>query len=216
MRIGCFGCLTLTVIILVVVVSAAGFLFLSGNMAAAPEFSQTRFTRSDGFSAQQKLYEIVLRQSGRSHRQDAVVLTEQEINAFLANHLADTADLPFNPLSVKLTRGLIEVRGQTALRNLLQGPPLAEILPYLPAERLERSVWVTVKGRIVLEPGPAGGSRSHGKVSLTEFALGKQPVGTWLLPFMLGSAGGRLLRWQVPAVVQDITIEEGRAVISTR
>ena len=56
MRIGCFGCLSLTVIILVLVVAAAGFVFLSGNMSAAPEVSLTRFTRSDGFSAQQKLY----------------------------------------------------------------------------------------------------------------------------------------------------------------
>ncbi|MBI1959818.1 MAG: hypothetical protein HYS36_11420, partial [Candidatus Rokubacteria bacterium] len=77
-------------------------------------------------------------------------------------------------------------------------------------------VWVTVKGRIVLEPGSAGTTRSYGKVDLAEFALGKQPVGTWLLPVMLGSTGGRLLRWQVPAVVQGITLEDGRAVISTR
>jgi len=216
MRIGCFGCLSLTVIILVLVVAAAGFVFLSGNMSAAPEVSLTRFTRSDGFSAQQKLYEVVLRQSGRSHRQDAVVLTEQEVNAFLANHLAEAADLAFSPLSVKFTRGLIEVRGQTALRNLLQGAPFTQLLPYLPAEKLERPVWVTVKGRIVLEPGSAGTTRSYGKVDLAEFALGKQPVGTWLLPVMLGSTGGRLLRWQVPAVVQGITLEDGRAVISTR
>ena len=53
-------------------------------------------------------------------------------------------------------------------------------------------------------------------MDLAEFALGKQPVGTWLLPVMLGSTGGRLLRWQVPAVVQGITLEDGRAVISTR
>ncbi len=216
MRIGCFGCLTLVVTILVVVVAAAGFLFLSGNIAAAPEFSPVRFTRGDGFSAQQKLYEIVLRQSGRSTRQDDVVLTQQEVNAFLAIHLAEAADLPFNPLSVKFTGGLMEVRGQTALRNLLQGPPLAQLLPYLPTERIERPIWVTIKGRIVIEPGPAGATRSYGRVHLTEFDLGQQPVGTWLLSVMLGPTGGRLLRWQVPAVVQGVRIEEGRVVIHTR
>lgn len=216
MRIGCFGCLTLFVGILVVVVAAAGFLFLSGNISAPPEFSPTRFTRSDGFSAQQKLYEIVRRQSGRSGRQDDVVLTQQEVNAFLANHLEEVADLPFNPLSVKFTGGFIEVRGQTALRNLLQGPPFAQLLPYLPTERLDRPIWVTIKGRIAIEPGPAGATRSYGRLHLTEFDLGQQPVGTWLLSVMLGPTGGRLLRWQVPAVVRGVTIEEGRAVIRTR
>ncbi|MBI4561210.1 MAG: hypothetical protein HY724_04120 [Candidatus Rokubacteria bacterium] len=216
MRIGCFGCLTLTVAILVVVVAAAGFLFLSGNMLEAPEFTQTRFTRGDGFSAQQKLYEIVLRQSGRSNRQDDVVLTEQEVNAFLANHLAEAAGLPFNPLSVTFVPGVMEVRGRTPLRNLLRGPPFVQLLPYLPAERLDRPIWVTVRGRIIIEPGPSGSSRAYGRVDVAEFSIGKQPVGSWLLSFMLGSTGSRLLRWQVPAVVQEVRLEQGRAIVSAR
>lgn len=216
MKIGCFGCLTLVVAVLVVVVGAAGFVFLSGNLLEAPEFLPTRFTRGDGFSAQQKLYEVVLRQSGRSNRQDDVVLTEQEVNAFLANHLAEAADLPFNPLSVKFVPGLIEVRGRTPLRNLLQGPPFPQLLPYVPAERIDRPIWVTVRGGIVIEPGQAGSTRGYARVDLAEFSIGKQPVGSWLLSFMLGSTGSRLLRWQVPAVVHDVRLEEGRAIVRTR
>src|SRR4029434_2249647 len=96
-----------------VVVAAAGFFFLSGNMATAPDVQPSRFTRSDGFSAQRKLYELVLRESGRSTRTDPVVLSEAEVNAFLANHLEEAAGLPFSPLVVRFAGGQLELRGQT-------------------------------------------------------------------------------------------------------
>lgn len=217
MRLGCFGCLGLILLVLVVAVAIAGVVFLSGNILEPPEVRPSgRVTRADGYSAQQKLYEVVLRQSGRSARQDPVVLTEPEVNAFLSNHLAESVGLPLNPLSVRFARGQIEVQGQTSLRNLLQGPPLAQLIPYLPERRLEQPVWVTVRGRIVIEPAPPSSTRGYGRVELREFALGKQPLGTWLLTLMLGSTGSRLFRWQVPAVVEEIQLEDGRAVIRTR
>ena len=70
MRLGCLGCLVLIVAILIVGVAAAGFVFLSGNMGTPPDVQPTRFTRADGYSAQRKLYELVLRESGRSTRTD--------------------------------------------------------------------------------------------------------------------------------------------------
>jgi hypothetical protein len=207
MRFGCFGCLVLIVAIMVVMVAAAGFLFLSGNMATAPDVQPTRFTRADGFSAQRKLYELVLRESGRSTRIDPVILSEAEVNAFLSNHLAESADLPFSPLIVRFAGGQMELRGQTILRHLLQGPPFPQFMRYLPAEKLDQPVWVTVRGRFVIE---------HARVDVTEFALGKQPVGKWLLWLMLGQTGSKLLRFQVPAVVDSVQIDERRAVIRTQ
>lgn len=217
MRVGCFGCLALTLLILVVLVAVLGVLFLSGNILDAPETTPSgKFGRSDGYSAQQKLYEIVLRQTDRSTRRDPIVLSETEVNAFLANHLAEAADLPLKPISVKFTGGLMEVQGQTALRNLLQGPPLPQLMPYVPQAKLDHPVWVTVRGRVKIEIGPAGATRNYGKVELVDFSLGKQPLGTWLLSLMLGSTGSRLLRWQVPGVVQEVQIDDGRIIIRTR
>lgn len=216
MRFGCFGCLILIVAVLVVVVAAAGFLFLSGNMATAPDVQPTRFTRADGFSAQRKLYELVLRESGRSTRTDPVILSEAEVNAFLANHLAESADLPFSPLIVRFSGGQLELKGQTILRHLLQGPPFPQFMRYIPAERLDQPVWVTVRGRFVIEHPRTKTGRTYARVDVTEFALGKQPVGKWLLWLMLGQTGSKLLRFQVPAVVDSVQIDERRAMIRTQ
>jgi hypothetical protein len=216
MKIGCFGCLTLIVLVLIVVVGGLGFIFLSGNILDTPEVRPVKFTRGDGYSAQQKLYELVLRQSGRSSRRDAVALTEQEANAFLANHLVEAGDLPMDPLMVRFRRGRLELTGRTPMRHLLQGPPFAQLLPYVKDARVDTPIWVTVKGRIVIEPTAAGASRSYGRLDVTEFALGKQDLGAWLLNVMLGSTASRLTRWQVPSVVEEVKIEDGKALILTR
>ena len=215
MRLGCFGCLALIVLVLVVGVAALGVIFLSGNITTPPENVQAgRFTRADGYSAQQKLYEVVLRQTGRSSRQDPVVITEQEANAFLSNHLAEEADLSFSPISVRFRDGQVEFRGQTPLRKLLQGPPIAQLLPYISDVRLDTPLWVTVKGRMVVEP--AGRSeRAHARMDLSEFALGQQNLGTYLLSLMLGPTSSRIFRWQVPTNVQEIQVQEGKLTIVT-
>src|SRR5262249_38207062 len=114
MRIGCFGCLALLVLLLVIVVAVLGIVFLSGNITSPPDNTYpVRFPKGDGYSAQQKLYELVLRQNGRSSPTDPVVITEPEANGFLANHLVEAADLPFNPMSLKFQNGQVEFRGQT-------------------------------------------------------------------------------------------------------
>lgn len=213
MRVGCFGCFSLIVVILIVAIGAAGFIFLSANIFESPEVAATQFSRADGHTAQQKLFELVLRDSGRSSRQDPVVLTEREASALVSRHLTATADLPFSPLSVRFTKGQFELQGRTPARNLMQGPPFPLILPYLPGERLDRPIWVTLKGRVVLEQG-AG--QPYARTELTEMALGKQPIGTWILYLALGQTGMRLRRLPVPGVVQDIQIEDGRAIIRTR
>jgi hypothetical protein len=204
------------VVVLVIGVGALGIVFLSGNITNPPEVQVNRYTRADGHSAQQKLFELVLRQTGRSTRQDPVVITEQEANAFLANHLVMSAEIQLEPLIVRFANGQLEVQGQTPLRSLLQGPPIAQILPYVRDSRLDRPIWVTVKGRIVVEGRGSDGARNYGRVELSEFALGKQELGTWILNFMLGPTGKRLLRWQVPSVVREIQIQDGRAIVVTR
>ncbi len=77
-------------------------------------------------------------------------------------------------------------------------------------------MWVTVRGRITLEPDPGAGGKRHGRFEIDEFALGKQPVSGYLVYVMMGSVGAQLLRWPVPAVVQGVDVEEGRVLIRTR
>ena len=88
MRVGCFGCLLLIAIILTIGVAAFGFIFLSGNIMDLPDNPPTStIKRADGHSAQQKLFELLRRDTGHSTRSDPVVFSEAEANAFLANHL---------------------------------------------------------------------------------------------------------------------------------
>src|SRR5262245_7745333 len=147
MRLGCFGCLLLIVAILILVVVALGIIFLSTNIFSAPDVRPVSFSRDDGYAAQQKLYEVVARQSGRSSRRDPVVISESEANAFLARHL-EQSGLPLSPMIVRFSRGQLVAQGQTPLRNLMKGPPFAQMLPYLSDKRLDQPVWVTLRAGI--------------------------------------------------------------------
>ena len=216
MRLGCIGCLLLIIVILVVVLTVAGILFLSANIYGVPEVVETEFTRGDGYAAQQKLFEVLLRDSGRSSRKDPIVLSDREVNAFLSRHLSQSAGLPLSPLIVRFSPGEAFIQGRTPLRKLLQGPPFAQLLPYIPDQRLDRPVWVTVRGRLSVESSLGGGAARYGKVSLVTLWLGKQPVSGWLLTIMMGPSSAYLLRWQVPSIVESINIEEGQLVIKTR
>jgi hypothetical protein len=216
MRLGCVGCGLLLAIVFALGVAVAGALFLSVNLFQDPEVQPVAFTKGDGYAAQNKLFELVLRQSGRSSRTDPVVLTEREANGFLSRHLEEAAGLRLSPIVVRFTQGQVLIQGQTALKNLLQGPPFAQILPYVPDSRLDQQVWVTVRGRIALDPDPGPGANRYGRFTISEFALGKQPVSGFIVYAMMGTTGAALLRWPVPGVVQAVDIEEGRALIRTR
>ncbi len=120
---------------------------------------------------------------------------------------------PLSPIVVRFAKGEILAQGQTAFRNLLKGPPFAQIAPYLSNKRLDEPVWVTVRGRIKIE---GTGNSRHGSVEVTQFALGKQPLGSILLLLLMGPSGGGLLQWPVPAVVDEVRVGEGQLSITTR
>jgi hypothetical protein len=209
---GCLGCGALIVAILVIAVIGLGIVLLSTNIFGPLEVKPVSFTKNDGYAAQQKLFEIASRQSGRSSRRDPLTLTEPEANAFLSRHL-DQSGLPLSPIVVRFAKGEILAQGQTSFRNLLKGPPFAQIAPYLSIKRLDEPVWVTVRGRIKIE---GTGNSRHGSVEVTQFALGKQSLGSILLSLLMGPSGGGLLEWPVPAVVDQVRIGEGQLSITTR
>jgi hypothetical protein len=212
MRLGCFGCLLLIVTLLVLVVVVLGVVFLSTNIFSPPTVVNVPFSRSDGYSAQQKLYEVGARHGGRSSRRDPIVITQAEANAFLSRHL-DQSGLPLSPLIVRFTQGQLLAQGQTTFRHLLKGPPFAQLASYVGDKRLDEPVWITVQGAIKVS---GTGSGRHGSLEVSEFALGKQHLGSMLLYLLMGPSGGGLFKWPVPAAVEDIRIGDGQLFIVTK
>ena len=216
MKLGCAGCLILGIGLLFLAVVAGGFIFLSGNIFEEPRFEQVEWLRADGASARSKLLEVVQRDLGHSTRQDPVLLSEREINALVARHLSETAGLRFDPFAIRLTRGQFILQGRTVLGDLLQGPPFAQLAPQIPTAQLSRPIWITARGFISVEPGEPGGRPGRARVELTEFTLGKQPVGTWPFSIVMGPAGSRVLKWSVPGVLRDVEIDDRRLLLRTR
>jgi hypothetical protein len=213
-RLGCFGCAILVVVGLIVVAVVAVAIFLSTGVVGAPEVRSVPFTKNDGYAAQQKLFEITRRQSGASKRKEPLVLTEAEATAFLSRHMAEDTHIPLSSTTVHFEKGQILLQGQTSVRKLLQAPGFAQLLSYLPGDRLDQPVWVTVRGRIAIQAG--AGTTPHAIVSVTQFDLGRQPIPSALLSSILGRFGPDPLRWPVPSIVTGVDIEEGRALIQTR
>lgn len=210
MRLGCIGCLLLAVILVGLLIAGIGGLLFSSAIFAIPESSAPPgYTVQDGRVGQQKLAEILLRERGLSRGKGPVVITQRELNGFLAHHLAESDRIPLNPLIVRLTPGILEIQGQTTLGRLFGGFPFSLLADYLPRSYVGQPIWVTISGRIKHD-------RSKGSLEILDFSLGKQPISPWLLSWMLGQKGQRLFHWQMPGSVERIVIEDGRAVITTR
>jgi hypothetical protein len=216
MKFGCAGCLILVVVLTFLAALVGGFFVLSGNIFEEPRLEVLDWSPADASGTRSKLHEIVQRDTGQSGRQDPIILSERETNAWLARHLAETAGLRFEPFTVRLTQGQFVIQGRTVLRSLLQGPPFAQLVPYLPASQLNRPMWITVRGHVSVQPGEPGGKPGRARVILTEFNLGKQPVGHWPFSVVMGPAGLGLFSWPVPGTLRDIDIEDRRVVIQTR
>src|SRR6266446_5239781 len=203
MKMGCVGCLFLLIGIIFFGAVAGGFLFLSGNIFEAPPFDAVEWSRGDASSAQSK-------------RQDPVLLSEREANALAAQYLAQTSHLRFEPFGIRLTQGQFTLRGRTELGSILQGPPFAQIRPYLPAAQLARPVWISARGYVALDQGAPGKNLGTARLVVSEFSLGRQPVGTWPFSIVMGPASRKLFRRPVPGTVRDVEIEDRRIVIRTR
>ena len=75
---------------------------------------------------------------------------------------------------------------------------------------MDRPVWVTVRGTISLDRETSRAARKYGRLEVKEFTLGNQDMGAWLLSLLLGQ---ERLRWEVPAIVEAIKIQDGRMLI---
>jgi hypothetical protein len=191
-------------------IAGIGGLLFSARIFAVPERTAlSGYTVEDGRSGQQKLAEIALRERGLSRDKGPVIITQRELNGFLAHHLEKSSRIPMNPLIVRLTPGILEIQGQTTVVQLLAGFPFSLLADFLPRSYLEQPIWGTVSGRIKYHP-------ARWSLEVLDFSLGRQPISPWLLSWMLGRKGQQLFHGQAPGSVERIVIEDGRIVVFTR
>src|SRR3990170_2270877 len=111
MRLGCLGCLTFLALLAAVV----GGVWIGARTLQEPALATAETSAADGVRAQQKILEIA---HGKTESTGRVVLTEREVNAFLARHLAGAADLPLTGIAVRLRGdGVVEFTGRLPLRR---------------------------------------------------------------------------------------------------
>lgn len=216
MKLGCIGCLLLVVFLMVLFGSLACFLWLMTNIYATPDRLLPEPTPANLSAAQGKLHEIGLRDSGRSNRQEPIVLTEPEASVLLGRYLEEAAALRLSPLRVRFAKREVTVQGRAPFRKVVQGPPFTRLLPYIPDSALDRPIWVTVRGRFELGASSSATRGRYGRLTLTEVELGRQPVTGWLMNLMMGPRGATLLRWPVPAVLESVQLQDGKAILTTR
>lgn len=205
MRLGCGGCLSTCVALLVVglVVAAGGWAVV--RLLQAPAVERVSSTPEDGARAQQKIFDLA-RRAGRT---GPVVLTEAELNAFVSRHL-DPADLPLRDPVIRL-RGddLAEIVGTVPLGRLLHESPLASFADALPGGWLARPVWLTVVTRV----GLTTESRRSLRLDARRVVIGRQRVPAVVLRLVLEPSSLRLTRIALPPAVQAVRIERGRVII---
>jgi hypothetical protein len=209
-RLGCFGCLTLILVISLVGVAAWG----TYQLTRTPAFVGAPTTLADGVRAQQKIFDVIRRSgSGRPH---TVALSEREVNAFLSRHLGETADLPLRNLAVRLPEdGHAEIAGQIPLRRLLSAQPFSALAGFLPAEWLDHHVWLALRARATLEGGSGSRARRYLRLDVERFWIGRQRLPELLLRLVLDLEALRLLRSPMPEAIDGLRIEPGRLVIQS-
>jgi len=210
LRLGCFGCLTLIILLALAGAAAWG----TFQVTRAPEIAGAPTSAADGLKAQQKIFDVIRRAgSGRPH---TVTLSERELNAFLRRHLGETAEMPFRNIAVRLpSDGHGEIAGQVPLRQLLGEPVLSALAAVLPAAWLDRDVWLTLRARVTLEGGDAPRDRRQVRLDVERFWIGRLRLPEVMLRVLLDPAALRLLRWPVPDAIEGLRIEPGRLILQS-
>ncbi|OGK98955.1 MAG: hypothetical protein A3E31_08350 [Candidatus Rokubacteria bacterium RIFCSPHIGHO2_12_FULL_73_22] len=207
MRLGCLGCLTFLALLAAVV----GGVWIGARTLQEPALATAETSAADGVRAQQKILEIA---HGKTESTGRVVLTEREVNAFLARHLAGAADLPLTGIAVRLRGdGVVEFTGRLPLRRVVGAPLLSTLAGLAPAGWLERPVWLHVGARPRIEPPATRGGRRHLYLDVERFAVGRQRLPVALLKLSLDPVALRILAWPLPDGIGWVTIEAGQAVL---
>jgi hypothetical protein len=193
----------LPVLALVALMLAGGVGVLTARILAWPEEAgRLPADPAAGRRFQSVLAQLLLREGGLSSREDPLVLTTADVNAFLAGHV-EVRDPPVWPVQVRVDRDAVELGGATTVGKLLRRGT------GLPAGPLEHHpLWVAIAGEVTLAGGRA------------EFVVRSATIGRQRVPVAVlwRLVGGRppALTWRMPRVVERVGIEPGRVVLYTR
>jgi len=206
-RLGCGGCLS-TLIVLTV----AGGLAAAGGWGLmrclqSPARDAVAFSREDGTRAQRKLLELA-RERPRS---EGLVISEAEVNAFVAYHI-DPADFPLRDPIIRLREGGgVDIAGTVTLERVLRESSLTSLADLLPSGWTARPLWLTVNARTRVVTD----RRRTLRLEARRLAIGRQRVPSVLLPLILDPSMLRFMRIGLPRDVQAVRVERGRVVIET-
>jgi hypothetical protein len=192
-------------------------LWVGSRLTQEPDVVAVQGSPEDGLRAQQKIFELIRGEDSRSRgRPHQVVMTEAELNRFLAKNLVEVAKMPVAVRAVRLAGdGIVEFKGLLPLRDLLSASPLMPLENLVPAAWLERQVWLHLDARASLELGTARSQRRYLRFDVLHFAIGRQPLPGTFLRLLPNPAVQALLRWRMPESVEGLTIGPGAVVIKT-
>src|SRR5262245_23183603 len=105
-----------------------------------------------GLQVQHVLAQLVLREAGLTSRQDPLVLTAVQVNAFLAGHV-EVRDPPVWPVRVEIGSDGLEVGGVTTVRRLVASGVGSGAAWVLPGFVGDHPVWIAARGDIAVLPG---------------------------------------------------------------
>jgi hypothetical protein len=208
MRLGCVGCVTLLATMTVAVVMA-----LAGGWAVAralddPGLSAPPFSKGDSATAQHKLFDIARRARPKPGG-EPVVLSEAEINAFLAVNLDGSRLGLRSPFVRLLGDDALEFAGVLPLGRVLRESSLSRVADALPERWLGHPVWARGRARARLETA----GRRYLRLDVEAFSLGRQRLPATLARLVLDPASLRWFTIPLPEGVGAVSVERGRVVI---
>jgi hypothetical protein len=208
MRLGCSGCLGLILVLALGALLLGAAVVAGTRILATPDLDVVAGTPEDGITAQRKLLDL----TRAKKRAGTVTLTEGEVNALLARHLVQARGMRLASPSARLIGDdRFAFKGQCTLRQLLEETSLGALAEVMPERWLTRPVWVRVGARLRMDRIPNNQLRSD----VDEFVLGRQRLPTTLVRLLVDPASVGLLRWPLPAYVEQVSVERGRVLVRT-
>jgi hypothetical protein len=215
MRLGCSGCLVVPVLLLLTA-AVGGATWTAARLFRPPEIPVWVPTAAESRRAQQKLFEIVRRppRSGESGT-DVVTFSEKEVNALISRHLVEVGGVAVKNSFVRLVgTHRVDIYGSLPLGDVLDAVGPATISRQLPASWVTRPVWWHLTTRLRATGGSDGRRRLY--LDAESLTLGDQPVPVALTRLLLPPRVLELLRLDLPAGVDSVTVEPGKVVVRGR
>ncbi|MGH7277272.1 MAG: hypothetical protein ACREJG_01140 [Candidatus Rokuibacteriota bacterium] len=184
-----------------------------GRVADAPERRLVVGTDAEAGRAERKIYEAV--RGTRARRGgEPIMLSEAELNAFVARHVVEAVDAPLDHLTLKLVGdGVVELQARMPLYRVAADPPLSYVTELMPTRWQAYPVALRLRAHLRVEDADGDSRRRILRLQPEGFWVGRQRLPTVMARLLIDPAALRMLRWRLPRAVDDVDIERGRAII---